>query len=262
MASGYHRKPHRYKKRKPLFRKKFLVLGFLVLVVAGAVFYGLFLWKIFWVEKTIVSGEEKITKEEIEFLVEKRLENKILFFTTKSIWAVDTKQIKEDILGAFPQVADVKVKKSFFDAVSVQVTERKALALWCEDKICFLLDDEGVIFEEASSESDFIIIEGGKLADELFLGKTVVQKEKLAQILEIKSRLAEVAKISIEMVTVLSEERLNVKTTEDWEIYFNFKGDLNWQVTELAVALEKQISAEKRRGLEYVDLRFSRVYYK
>lgn len=272
MTSAYYRKPHRYKKRKPIFRKKFLALVFLALVVAGAVFFGLFLWNIFWVDKIIVSGEDKVAKEEIEFWAEKRLENKILFFTTKSIWAVDTSQIKKDILGAFPQIAAVEVKKSFFDAINVLVIERQSIAVWCQAENCFLLDSEGIIFAlsaEALAEAEGIPPETNliKIIDKQgkeppFLGDKVIEKEKLAQILEIKSRLAEVAKISIDKAAVLSEERLNVMTSEGWEIYFNLKGDLSWQVTELAVALEKQISPEKRRGLEYVDLRFSRVYYK
>ena len=61
---------------------------------------------------------------------------------------------------------------------------------------------------------------------------------------------------------IVSEERLNVKTSEGWEIYFNTADDLDWQVQELALVLEKQITPEKRRNLEYIDLRFSRVYYK
>jgi len=55
---------------------------------------------------------------------------------------------------------------------------------------------------------------------------------------------------------------LDAETTEGWTVRFNLKGDLDWQVTELRLALEKQISPEKRKSLEYIDLRFSRVYYK
>jgi len=258
----YDRKPHRYKKRKPIFRKKFLTLGFLVLIVAGAVFYGLFLWKIFWVEKIIINGEKKITKEEIEFLVSKRLENNVLFFKTKSILAVDGGQIEKDILSAFPGISEVRVGKSFFDAISVQITERTAVALWCENDNCFLLDDRGVIFEEAPIDSGLIIIETAQSPGKLFLGEMVITEDKLAQILAIRSKLTETIQLSIKKAVLLSDERLDVETKEGWTIRFNLKGDLDWQVTELKLALEKQISPEKRKSLEYIDLRFSRVYYK
>jgi len=257
-----YRKPHRYKKKKPIFRKKFLAPGFLALIMVCTVFYGLFLWKIFWVEKIIVNGEQKFTKEEIESLVSSKLENSILFFKTKSILAVDGGQIKKDILDAFPGIAVAEVKKSFFDAISVRITERTASALWCESERCFLLDKYGVIFEEAPLDSGLVVIEAGQSSGELFLGKTVVTEEKINQILAIKDKIAEASKVSIKKAVLVSNERLDIETTEGWIIRFNLKGDLDWQVTELKLTLEKQISPEKRKSLEYIDLRFTRVYYK
>ena len=262
MTNRHYRKPHRYKKKKSVFHKKFLALGFLVLITICAVFYGLFLWKVLWVEKIIVNGEQKTTKEEIESLVSKRLENTVLFFKTKSILAVNGEQIERDVLDAFPVVSKVSVSKNFFDAISVQVTERAAVALWCENDHCFLLDNRGVIFEGAQLDSGLTVVETAQSLGEPSLGKTVMAEDKIAQILAIKSKLTETLQIPIIKATLLSDERLDVDTTEGWLIRFNLKGDLDWQVTELKLALEKQISPEKRKSLEYIDLRFSRVYYK
>ncbi len=257
-----YRKPHRYWKKKPIFRGRFLILGFLTLLIVAAIFYFLFLFETFWIEKIIVSGEKKVMKEEIELLAERRLKNKVLFFETKSIFAVDTGQIKRDILDSFPQIARVKVNRGFFDAISIEVTEREALALWCQEERCFLIDIEGVIFEEVSPEMELFRIRSGQVVDSLALGLTIVSRERLGQIFNVKSDLTETAEVSITEAFLASEERLNVKTSEGWEIYFNLKGDLEWQVKELDLLLEKQISPEKREELEYVELRFNRVYYK
>lgn len=261
MAIKY-RKPHRYKKKKPILRKKFLALGFLVLVAIGVVFYGLFIWKVFWVDRIVISGERKITKEEIVSLAEKGLEGKVLFLATKSILAVNTKQIGENILKAFPQIASAEVKRSFFDAISVQITERTASALWCENDSCFSLDKHGVIFEQAPSDSGLIVIAATQPSGELFLGKTVIAEDKINQILAIENKLVEDSKIFIKKAVLVSNERLDIETTEGWTVRFNLRGDLDWQATELKLALERQISPEKRKSLEYIDLRFSRVYYK
>lgn len=242
--------------------KELLALGFLALIVAGAMFYGLFLWKIFWVEKIIINGEQKLAKEEIESLVAKRLENTVLFFKTKSILAVNGGQIEKDILKTFPQIGEVKVSKSFFDAISVQITERAAVVLWCKNDHCFLIDDRGVIFEEAPVDFGLIVVETVQSPDEPFLGETVMSADKITQILAIKSKLIETLQISINKAKVSSDEILDVETTEGWMIRFNSKGNLDWQMTELKLALEKQISPEKRKSLEYIDLRFRSVYYK
>jgi cell division septal protein FtsQ len=180
---------------------------------------------------------------------------------TKSILLVNGGRIEKDILDAFPQIASAEVRKSFFDAISVQITERAAVALWCENEQCFLLDAQGVIFEEAPADLELLAIKRGEPSGELSLGKVVLEKDKLAQILEVKSQLAQIFEIPVDGA-VVSDGRLDIETSEGWQIRFNLKGDLAWQLTELKLALEKQISPEKRQSLEYIDLRFSRVYYK
>jgi len=262
MISRRYRKPHRYKKRKPLLRNKFLIFGFLTFIIVCTIFYGLFLWQIFWVKNIVVSGEQKLAKEAIEVLVAKRSENTILFFNTKSILAVDGAQIKKDILNAFPEISEVRVDKRFFDTIAVQITERTAVARWCADNNCFFVDGQGVIFEPAPPDSALIAIETVQPPDQLFPGEAVVPADKIVQILAVQSKLVDASKIVSKKAILLSEERLDIETTEGWTIRFNLKGDLDWQITELNLTLEKQISPEKRKSLEYIDLRFSRVYYK
>lgn len=262
MARKYYRKPHRYKIKKPFFRKKMMALVFLALVFAGAIFYAAFLWKALWVNKIIVSGEQKIAKENIESIAVGHVAKKVLFFDTRSILAVDTEAIIKDVLAAFPGIAQVKVKRSFFDAISIEIQERAGVALWC-NTACFLLDKEGVIFEEVTNGPDLLTIESQEPGTSPSLGQTIISSAELSQILSIKSKLAEAAKISIKKaVPIPDDNRLNIETQEGWEIYLNLKGDIDWQIQELVQVLEKQISVAKRNTLQYIDLRFSRVYYK
>jgi len=53
---------------------------------------------------------------------------------------------------------------------------------------------------------------------------------------------------------------LDVKTSEGWEIYFNLKKDINWQLTELDFLLKERIPPDKKGNVEYIDLRFERIY--
>jgi len=58
------------------------------------------------------------------------------------------------------------------------------------------------------------------------------------------------------------DKRLDIKTAEGWEIYFDLSSDVNFALTKLGLLLEKEIPLEKRGDLSYIDLRFSKVYYK
>ena len=80
----------------------------------------------------------------------------------------------------------------------------------------------------------------------------------MAKVLEINSQLEK--DIKIKEALLISENRLNIKTLEGWEIYFNPKKDLNWQIEEIKILLEQKISPENRENLEYVDLRFEKIY--
>ncbi len=59
-----------------------------------------------------------------------------------------------------------------------------------------------------------------------------------------------------------NELRLNAKTSENWSAYFDLKENLDWQLVKLELLLKKELSSDKRAGLEYIDLRFSKVYYR
>ena len=77
-----------------------------------------------------------------------------------------------------------------------------------------------------------------------------MEKELLSKILEINTELKNLEILAKE-VLIVSDDRLNVETQEDWEIYFNPKKDLNWQLTKLKAVLEENYLPK-----EYIDLRF------
>ena len=240
MAYRY-KKSYRIKRKKSVLKNRFFWFGILLLAVIGGISYFLFLSGIFQVKKVMVDGGVK-WEENIRPLV-----------PPKNIFFINTSKTEKDISGKFPQIAEIKVRRSFPDALKISVIERTAQALWCEEEKCFLMDGGGGMFGESQSETSLIKITGAK---------ELLGKEKISEILEIQVKLKNVLVATTTGAVIVSEERLNVKTSEGWEIYFNTADDLDWQVQELALVLEKQITPEKRRNLEYIDLRFSRVYYK
>ena len=151
-------------------------------------------------------------------------------------------------------MAGVKIHKRLPDALSVAISERSAVALWCEEEKCFFIDENAVFFAESAENINGLIKITG--------AREILNKEKISQILDIQKKIRERSIATTTQANIVSEERLNVRTSEGWEIYFNLRGNLDWQIQELDLVLEKQISPEKRKILDYIDLRFSRVYYK
>jgi len=240
------------------------------MIIAG--FLYLFCSSDFFQTKEIkISGNSKASGEEIERIIKENLNEKILFFSTENIFLLNSKRINQEILKKFPQISDLKIRKKFWGILSVSVTERMAIAVICqnieeENKNCFFVDKEGVVFEpivNAVNEGKQKLL-GNHLnlpelkmssPTDIFLGKKVLWKERLSDLFKAESALKNI-NVIIREIKIISNDRVDFQTEEGWQIFFNSEKDMQRQMTKLKTILEKEIPAEKRTGLEYIDLRF------
>ena len=247
MKTYHYRKPHSYKRRKSILKNRFLWLGILVFLFLFGSAYFLFFSDFFIIEKVIVSGEQKVQQEAIKSSI-----------PSKNIFLIDIKTIRAEILDNFPQIAEVEIKRGFPDSLDVLVIKRFPLANWCQDELCFLLDNEGVIFEKIIEvQPRYVLIKGEEIVQRK-LGEQVIEKDDLAHILDIETSLKSELEIPVKEI-IVAKEKLIVRTIEGWEIYFNLEGDIDWQLTKLAAVLEEKIPQEKRKNLEYIELRFGNL---
>jgi len=261
---GY-KKSYRIKKKKSIlwiFKSKIFLLFLLFLIISGTIFYFVVFSSFFQIKEIKISGNKKVSAEEIRNNITKQVNKKIIFFNTKSIFLADLKEINEILLEKFPRIAKVDLNREFPGSLSAQIEERKPVAVFCNSE-CFFIDKNGVIFENISEiPSEILIIKTENIDKELnFLkGAKILEKEQLNQILKINSKLKDDLKIPVEEILAISKKRINAKTSEGWEIYFNPERDLEWQLAELSILLKKRIPPEKRKNIEYIDLRFDKIF--
>jgi len=254
-----YRKPYRIKKKKSIFRNRFFWLGILILIIISGIFYLICFSSPFQIKEIKISGNQKIQTQTLQNLIQEQIVNKLLTFSSKSIFLTDFPKIQAKISETFPQIAQINFKREFPDTLTVTIEEKKPTAVFNQEDLYFFLDKEGIIFENTLAGGQLIKIKKAVKAKELKLGDMVLEKELLSSILEIESKLENNLKIPIEEVLVVSDERINMKTSEGWEIYLNPKGDIEWQLTKLRVDLEEEIPQERRKDLEYIDLRFGNL---
>lgn len=256
-----YRKPYRIKRKKPILKNKFFWLGFLFLVFVGGIIYLVCFAPFFQIKAISISGCQKVKAQELESAIRSQIVKNIAFFDTQSIFLVNSGKISAEIIKNFPRIEKISLQKDLLDKLVVAVEERKPVALLCQGEKCFFLDKNGVAFEETSG-ADF---QGPKIESQIFLseikpGVIVVESNLMAQILKINSKFRDDLKIDLQEFDIASEQRLNVKTASGWEIYFNLKGDIDWQITELKTILENKILPKNWKNLDYIDLRFDRVF--
>jgi hypothetical protein len=251
----YH-KPYRLKKKKSILRNRFFWLAIWMIIVIGSLLYFLFFTPFFQIKEIQISGNQKVLTEDIQSRIQW-----VLAGEGNYSFLCNSNKINQEVLHSFPQIARIDTAIKFPDKLSIKIEERKPAAIFIYSDKYFFIDKEGIIFEETFPNGDeYLKIKNPTLNQGLNLGSKVVEEKLLTSILEIESELKGDFKIPLEEVIIASEQRLNVKTLEGWEIYFNPKGDLDWQLTKLDAILENRIPPEKRRNIGYIDLRFERVY--
>ncbi|OGZ62594.1 MAG: hypothetical protein A2812_03010 [Candidatus Staskawiczbacteria bacterium RIFCSPHIGHO2_01_FULL_36_16] len=265
-------KTHKIKPKKSLFKMPVFWHSVLFLAFVGVIFYFFLFFQKFQIKNIIISGNEKVSSQDIKNIVLSEVDKKIISFLnfnikSRSFFLADAKNIKKQILDSFPMAENVKVNKNFPESIIVEVKERSPFAVFYsqnnDDR--FYIDENGVVFEQLQEfGQDMLAVRQLTNSGSIFLGKKAVEKNIMEAVLKIKKSLNEKFKIDIKEADISKSMRLDVKTGENWQIYFNLSpdSDINLQITKLNLLLTGEISKEARKNLEYIDLRFDRAYYK
>ena len=250
--------------RKRNFNKSFLknkifwffCLG--VILISGLTYLFIFS-DVFKIKEIKVLSSNEYLKASVEEIINQEL--------NKNILLLKTKPINTEILDQFPEILKLDFKKEIPDALTVQIEEKREIAVLCYENYnkCLFIDENGLMFKQIEKElinENELIIFLTELDESFTLKETFSLSNKIEDFLEIEETLKNNFKIEIKDFIVISKKRLNIKTEEGWDIYFNLEKDIKLQTTKLRILLEKEIPMEERKNLEYIDLRFERVFYK
>ena len=246
----------RFKKKKSIFKNRIFRNFILISVLICLSYYFLFFSEIFKIKEIKISASEIVLKKEIGNFLRKELGN--------NFFLVNSQNLENEILNRYPKLKKANLEKEFPASLILIIEKRKPVGILCfkEESNCFLIDKQGVIFESSTSKysEDLVVIFLEKETKNL--GEEVISQENLNQILKIQRNLEKNLQIDIEKFILKEDKRLDVKIEEGWEIYFDLSNNIDFVLTKLRLLLEKEIPPVKRENLEYIDLRFSKVYYK
>jgi cell division septal protein FtsQ len=254
-----YKKPYKIKRKKNIFKNRLFLLGMLILFLLGAGVYLVCFAPFSQVKTVTVTGCQKVKTADLQDNIKSQVARKIFFLETQSIFLANSQVIMSEILNKFPQIEKVSLTKKMPNGLEILVKEREPAVFLCQNSQCFLVDKNGIAYESATINSGLLPIENKTLVSIIELGQTVIDMNLLSKILEINSVLNNLG-IKSNGIEIASEQRMNAKIADGWQAHFNLKGDLSWQATELKTVLENKISPKNWRNLDYIDLRFDRVF--
>ncbi len=247
----------------------FLILVF-VFFSAVAFFYIPYLK----IQKISIAGNSSLSTEKILIEVSSYLNSKTLFiFPRNNILILPKETISNNLLSQFPRIGEVSLEKNFPDSISVKIRERKQEALFCIDKECAFIDEDGFVFEKAPYFSGDVYLKFFNEREDVDVGNLVsdssdrklsfqlILQEQFKKLIEFKN-LVPRENIKVSKVVLKKEEIYEIYTDEKWYILLNEKNDAKISYENLKITLDAKIK-ENRQKLEYIDLRFgNKVFYK
>jgi len=196
-----YKKSYRTRKKRSvfnIFKNKFFWLGLLFFIILSGLTYLFIFSSFFQIKEIKISGNIKVSVEDLRNNIAEQVDKRIIFFNTKSIFLANLKEINKMLLEKFPQIAKVDLDREFPSSLLAQIEERKPVAVFCfthpsfeeqnlggqEDY--FFIDKEGIIFEKVSViDPQILKIKKSALVIDLELGKEIIGKEQLGQILKL-----------------------------------------------------------------------------
>lgn len=257
-------KIHKIRPKRSLFTRLWFWLVILFIIFFLLLSYFVVFYPGFQILNLTVSGNEKVSSKNIEDLIFNKIDNKMFSIfqweaRSRSIFLVDNNKLSRDLLEEFPGIEKTAISKKFPQTLVLVITERKPLGAFCtKENQCFLIDDSGVIFEALTGVPVGVTIVRQLVEDgEIFTGKKVIEKNIIDAIYTIQKNLKDNFQIDLKDALVSNPLRLDVKTIENWKIYFDLSEttDIGSQIAKLGLLLNNELTSGKRGGLRYIDLR-------
>ena len=263
---SYH-DPVRARRQRRVFGVLVLIIGVIILVLVGLGYlvYGSSVFAIKQIDIANSSNAEKLAVRKVadDYLAQKHYY--LPYF--KNIFLVDVDQLSDTLAMAFPQARNINVAKHYLNGLSISLEKREALGIWCytQTNQCVYFSNDRLAFAEAAVSSGSLLLAINDQIDQpVALGQSVTTPEMLAFILKLQLTLNRQA-IGFNKIIIPADElfRVNVVTSEGWQIYLNTNEDVIAQMSSLEIFMTQKLTADQRAKLVYLDVRIpDRVYYK
>lgn len=228
-----------------------------------------------------VSGTELVSADDVRALVSKHLVGSYAFIVPRAnALAAPRGAIRDDIQKTFPPVAQASVSRTNLTTLSVVVTERKAVALWCagvpsgeladdsatstatgkKSGACYLMDQGGFVF--APSATTTLVRFYGDIAAAEPVGSTYLTGSFASLEKELAGIASSIKKTPKEALVDNKGQDVSVAFAEGGIVRFVRTADPQLMVENIASVFASQ-SFKENTEFEYADFRFGdKVYVK
>ncbi len=256
---------------KKITASKFAYRLAAVLFLATVV-YALFFSAFLKINKIEIFGLEKLEEAPVRNMIEDKITGKFFRAVEKnSLILLQKSALKKVLLDNFKRIEDARIEKVFPDTLKITIKERKLTMLLCGQGSCYILNEKGEPYpaenfsvEELEKENLITLrdLSGTRIDPDT----NPLEADFQEFILKLENKVSEdagiILKKNYETPSRMSGD-LRAETEEGWKIFFGASVGLEKEVLMLKAVLDNKIEKEKRKDLEYIDLRIdNKIFYK
>jgi len=257
----------RQRKKRISRRAVFAVLGLVLAgVVVGGVVY-LLRYPAWQITEISLSGFERVAPADIETKIQEDLRgSRALVLPRSSYFLFDSAASEEKILKDFPRLESIQIRKEFPSKISVVAKEREFWAIYCagESGRCGYSDRTGFVYEEAPVSTGSLILTVFRDTGAVEIPSQSLERALVEKFILFGELLKNETDEEVESFILSGglDDEFRARVREGFLLYVKRDDDFVRVTKTLKIFLEKEIG-EKKRSLEYVDLRFgNKIFYK
>lgn len=218
-----------------------------------------------------ISGLGKADEASVHATVSEALSGKRFFIWPKeNFFAVRPSGLAADLAVRYPIFREVSVTRRFPQTLLIEAKERERIVLWRSGNTGELIvGEDGRLFQNSRVADEENAPYRVSITD--LSAQSAVAGERIAdeRLVPFVSAIGEAISGRFGMtvgseyaVASRSSGELRMTTSEGWELYVSTELPIATTLDTLALLFDKELPAEKRATLRYVDLRIeNRVYY-
>ncbi|EKE11064.1 MAG: hypothetical protein ACD_15C00143G0002 [uncultured bacterium] len=246
---------------------------FLTAVFFAVAFYAIFFSPFLAIEQISITGTKKLDFSAVSEAAESVYGGKYLGILPKRNFLLFPKKaVAKKLTDDFKRISKVEIEKHFPQRVTITISERESLLLWCDNSgECFIVDENGLAYQNVKPDSKEVLENDlvrivSQEDRKVFEEEKLFDGEKVKFLLNVRDVIRKGSSVELTgeaRVKSRIAEEVVLKSSEGWEIYVSTAFPLEKSSKMLGLFLQKQLSPEDRSKLEYVDLRVeNRIYYK
>ncbi len=253
----------KFKSRQPIYRRKGLLKGILIVLLFGVLLYLVLFSSAFRREQLVIEGNNALESREIERVADNFLGQRMV---DSLIWPIGNLSLH--LKEAFPYIKEATVSRRWFHAIIISLKEKEPAYCLETREGFFVLDKEGVLLEEfevnCPGQLPIIVFTEGS---EHYFSELPILENTWRQITETRETLLLFPELNLDRIQI-GDFRIEVIMDNpvfeqpDWTVYLDRTMELAKQLRRLELFLQTKTLEEISR-LDYVDVggHQERVFY-